>query len=374
MKICLDIQPAIGPGAGVGRYARSLATHLPRLAGAADSLTYFYFDFKRQGQPFQEPGARFRRCRLLPGALVQKSWTHLGWPPYDAFAGGHDLYHFPNFFLPPLRRGKAVVTIHDVSFLRYPHFAEDRNLRYLERTVPRTVARADAILTISHFSASEITALLGVEPARVHAVPLAVAPHMRPAPPAEVARLRRQLGLGNPYLLSVGTLEPRKNIPFLVEVFEQLAAGYDGDLVLAGPPGWKVEPILERIRQSPVASRIRRLHFVADADLPALYSGADLFLCASHYEGFGFPPLEAMACGTPVVSSPGGSLREVLGEAALLLEPQDSALWRDRIAALLADPAGRPARAAAGIARAALYSWPETARLTWDVYRKTAAP
>jgi glycosyltransferase involved in cell wall biosynthesis len=373
MKICLDIQPAIGPGAGVGRYARSLATHLPRLAGASDSLTYFYFDFKRQGQPFQEPGARFRRCRLLPGALVQKAWARLGWPPYDAFAGRHDLYHFPNFFLPPLRRGKAVVTIHDVSFLRFPSFAEDRNRRYLERTVPRTVARADAILTISRFSASEITALLGVDPARVHAVPLAVAPHMQPATPAEIGSLRHKLGLERPYLLSVGTLEPRKNIPFLVEVFERLAGGYDGDLVLAGAAGWKVEPILERIRRSPVASRIRRLHFVADADLPALYSGADQFLCASHYEGFGFPPLEAMACGTPVVSSPGGSLREVLGEAALLLEPQDSALWRDRIAERLADPAGRPALAAAGIARAALYSWPETARLTWDVYRKTAA-
>lgn len=372
MKICLDIQSAIGPGAGVGRYTRSLAAHLPAQAGPGDALTCFYFDFRRQGAPALPAGVQARGCRLLPGALVQKAWTHLRWPPFDSFAGAHDLFHFPNFFLPPLRKGRALVTIHDVSFLRFPHFAEERNRRYLEKTIPRTVADADAILTISRFSANEIVTLLGADPKRVHAIHLAVAPHLKPAAAPEIARVRKAFGLARPYLLSVGTLEPRKNIEFLVELFESLP-GYMGDLVLAGSPGWKVGPILERIARSPAASRIRQLRYVPDADLPALYSGAELFLCASHYEGFGFPPLEAMACGTPVISSPGGSLREVLGGAAVLLDPVQPEAWHAAIGALLDDPDQRRRQTAAGLGQAARYTWAETARQTWALYRKAAA-
>ncbi len=373
MKICLDIQSAVGRQAGVGRYTQSLAVHLGPLAGSDDELACFFFDFRRRGLSFSPPSARIRSSRLLPGALVQKSWTYLGWPPFDAFSGSHDLFHFPNFFLPPLRKGRAVVTIHDVSFLRFPDFAEDRNRRYLERTISHTVENADAILTDSQFSADEIVSLLGVPPGRVHAVHLGVTSLMRPPDPETVNRVRRSLGLTRPYLLTVGTLEPRKNIPFLVEVFERLAHDYPGDLVLAGAPGWKVGPLFDRIRRSPVAHRIRRPDFVPDADLPALYAGADLFLCASHYEGFGFPPLEAMACGVPVISSPGGSLREVLGKAAILLDPVDSDLWCDQIRDTLANEPRRQALVAAGFTQAALYTWPNTARRTWDVYRKVAA-
>ena len=370
MKICLDIQSAIGQRAGVGRYALSLAAHLAAEARDGDELAFFYFNFRRRQPPFSAPNARFRTCRFLPGALVQKAWTHLDWPPFDAFAGAHDLFHFPNFFIPPLRKGRAVVTIHDVSFLRFPEFAEARNQRYLERTIRQTVARADAILTDSRFSAGEIAALLDVPPGRVHAVHLGVAPHMRPPPPETVAATRRRLGLERPYLLTVGTLEPRKNIPFLADVFEQLAGAYPGDLVLAGAPGWKVEAILARLARSPAADRIRRLDYTAEADLPALYAGADCFLCASHYEGFGLPPVEALACGAPVVSSPGGSLREVLGESAILLDPVDPRLWADRIRELLENRPARQAAIAAGFAQAARYTWPKTARQTWEIYRK----
>lgn len=372
MKICLDIQSAVGRFAGVGRYTRSLAEHLPALAGPGDELASFFFDFRRRGAPFSAPGVRFRSCRLLPGALVQKAWTHLDWPPFDAFSGPADLFHFPNFFLPPLRKGRSAVSIHDVSFIRYPEFAEDRNRRYLEQTISRTVARADAILTISQFSAGEIASLLGVAPGRIHAIHLGVSTDLRAPSPEALREVRRGLGLERPYLLHVGTLEPRKNIPFLVEVFEQLG-DYPGDLVLAGAPGWKVGPILERIAKSPRATRIRRLDFVSDRDLPALYAGADLFLCSSHYEGFGFTPVEAMACGTPVVSSPGGSLREVLGDAAVLLEPADATAWAAKVREVLENPALRASLVSAGLAQAGRYTWAETARRTWAVYRKVGA-
>jgi len=374
MKICLDIQSAVGQRAGIGRYAHSLATHLAAESGPNDALTLFAFDFRRRGLPFAAPGARIRTCRLLPGTLAQKAWTRLNGPAFDRFAGPHDLFHFPNFVIPPLRRGRAVVTIHDISFLRFPEFADAANQRYLESTLPRTLARADAILTDSRFCAREITDLLGVPADRVHPVPLGVAPRMHPPPADAVADLRRRLGLNAPYLLTVGTLEPRKNIPFLVTVFERLAEQWPGLFVLAGAPGWNVGPILERLTRSPAAARIRRLDFVADPDLPALYGGAACFLCASHYEGFGLPPLEAMACGTPVIASPGGALREVLAPgAAALLDPDDPDRWTASIRTLLDSPEARQAAVETGLARARQFTWPETARRTWAVYRKAGA-
>jgi len=155
----------------------------------------------------------------------------------------------------------------------------------------------------------------------------------------------------------------------MIEVFEQLE-GIDCDLVIAGMPGWKVGPIMERMNRSPKRDRIRYLNYVPDTQLPALYAGAELFLITSFYEGFGFPPLEAMAYGTPVISSAGGSLAEVLGDAALIMPQFDAGAWTSAIRDLLNDPARRARLAAHAPAHAARYSWTETARQTWDVYRR----
>ena len=181
--------------------------------------------------------------------------------------------------------------------------------------------------------------------------------------------MRSRLGLERPYLLTVGTIEPRKNYPFLVDVFEQLD-WFDGDLAIAGMPGWRMQPIVERLHGSPRAGSIKWLRYVDDGDLPALYAGAELLVFPSFYEGFGFPPLEAMACGTAVVSSRGGSLGEVLGEAALTLEQFDAAAWCDAIRRVLEDSNLRAGLVKAGREQAASYRWQETAARTWDVYRK----
>jgi glycosyltransferase involved in cell wall biosynthesis len=309
----------------------------------------------------------------MPGSIAQQLWKRCGWPPFDALAGPADVFHFPNFVVPPLRRGRAVVTIHDVSFLRYPQFAEERNRSYLAARIPETVRRADAVITDSRFCASEIVERLGADPARVFAVPLGIgADFVAPPRPVRAECLSRLLGTDRPYLLTVGTVEPRKNLAFLVEVFETLR-GYDGDWVLAGMRGWKCGPIFERIARSNCAHRIRYLEYVDNRDLPALYAGADLFMTASFYEGFGFPPLEAMACGTPVVSSRGGALPEVLGDAALYVDGFDAGAWTEAIVGLLADSDRRASRGALGKARAAGFRWETTAAATWDVYRRVAA-
>lgn len=370
MNVCLDYQSAVSQGAGIGRYTRELAAGLAACREAADSLGLFYFDFRRRAAPASLDGVALKVQRRLPGALVQQSWKRLGWPPFDRLAGPADLYHFPNFVIPPLRSGKGIVTIHDMSFMRLPECAEPRNLSYLRARLDATIERADAIIAISRFSAGEIVSFYPAAAGKVRAVPLGIEPELfQPPSPSAVARTRARLGLRRPYLLTVGTIEPRKNLALLVKCFDALES-FDGDLVIAGMPGWKCEPVFSAMRQARRAGRIRYLRFVPEADLPSLYAGAELFVITSLYEGFGFPPLEAMACGAPVLSSAGGSLPEVLGQAAEIVPGFDPGEWIDRLRALLANEDRRRRLAAAGRHRASGYRWPETARMTWQIYRE----
>ena len=371
MKICIDVQAAIGQRAGVGRYTQRLVQSLDALA-PADELRLFYFDFKRRGLPFPVRHAALRAARWAPGRVVQGLWKTLGWPPFDLLAGPADVYHFPNFILPPLRRGRSVVTIHDMSFLRFPEFAEARNQAYLSARIRDTVARADRIVTDSRFSAAEIAELMDLPADRVTPIYPGISEDFARPPDDAVRALRARLGLDRPYLLTVGTIEPRKNLGFLVDVFEAMT-DFDGRLVLAGVPGWKTEPIVDRIRRSPRAADILLPGGVPDEDLPALYAGAELFVIASHYEGFGFPPLEAMACGTPVLSSNGGSLAEVVGPGGERLDAGDAEAWAAAAQCLLTNTALRADCIARGRRRAAEFAWSETARQTLEVYRSLAS-
>ncbi len=369
MRICIDIQPAVAQRAGVGRYTKNLVEHLGEFTGT-DALRLFYFDFRGRGLSFPAPQAEVHPFRRIPGRCIQQAWKRMDWPPFEWFAGPADLYHFPNFTIPPVSSAaRTIVTIHDMSFFRYPHFAEERNLRFLQSTIHKTVERADAILTDSRFSAREIAECLNVDPERIHAVHLGVSPECQRASPASIDSLRGNLGLERPYLLTVGTVEPRKNLDFLLQVFERLKA-FDGDLVIAGMCGWKYEAILRKIRSSALSHRIHYVEYIPDKDLPALYSGAELFLITSFYEGFGFPPLEAMACGTPVVSSSGGSLAEVLGNQAIVLDTFDIQAWTQAVEGVLSDTNLRQRLTSGGPGHARTYDWRETARQTWNVYRQ----
>lgn len=370
MKVCIDIQSAVTQRAGVGRCTRELIRHFPPLSGQ-DTLSLFYFDFMRHGKPFEVPGATQRVSRLLPGRIVQSMWRHLDWPPFESFAGPADIYHFPNFIRPPLNKGKSVVTIYDMSFLRYPEYAEDNNQRYLSARIKRTVERADAIITISHFSADEIRTFLRVDTSRLFPIHLGISQSFREPSAGAVKTVLARYNLDRPYILTVGTLEPRKNLQFMVDVFDRLDA-FDGDLVLAGMPGWKYEPLLERIRLSHRAKNIKWIQYVPDEDLPALYTGAKLFMLTSLYEGFGFPPLESMACGTPVVCSAGGSLTEVVGNATVLIDNFDADNWAERTMKAITDSDLRRSLIARGHEQVRKYTWENTARQTWDVYRKVA--
>lgn len=367
MKICIDIQAAIAQRAGVGRYTKSLVEHLAKETNGSDELSLFYFDFQRQGMPFPVPGAEQRACRWIPGRFVQQAWKRISFPPYPLFAGKADIYHFPNFILPPLKGAKSVVTVHDLSFLRHPETTEERNLAYLTSKIHDTVQRADAIITDSHFSAREIEELLRVPSEKIFPIHLGLNHSTRTASAEEVEKTKRELKLERPYLLTVGTLEPRKNIPFLIDVFEKMNHP-DLELIIAGMPGWKYEPILERMEQS--SANIRYLRYVEEEHLVPLYAAAEMFVFPSIYEGFGFPPLEAMTCGTPVFSSAAGPLPEVLGNAAAFGTAFDADAWADEITALLNDTPRREQLRQNGYEQIKKFSWQQCARETREVYRK----
>jgi glycosyltransferase involved in cell wall biosynthesis len=364
MKVCIDIQPAIAQRAGIGRYTAQLAAHLG-MRRSNHEIALFYFDFLRKGMTIPYGNATPRPVRWFPGRVARKAWSALGVPPFEFFGGKADVYHFTNFLLPPLKTGKAVVTIHDTSFLRCPETMDEKNLKHLQSGITRTVRRADAIITISKFTGSEVAELLKVEPDRIHPIHLGIGDEFRPRPEEEVASVKQTLGLDKPYILTVGTIEPRKNLPFMIDVFEKMTA-FDGCLAIAGMPGWKYEKIFDRMKKSSRAEDIRYLGRVPEEQVPALYTGANLFMLTSLYEGFGFTPLEAMACGTPVVSSSAGSLPEVLGDCAAFVEGFDPGAWVEVAEKKL----GNRSDSARGIEHASGYSWSETADQTWRVYEK----
>lgn len=376
MKICLDYQPAVTQGAGIGRYTRVLVKELLKRKLPGDELCLFYLDFFRRAK-VDVDGASVKPSRLMPGAVMQRLWRMCGFPPFDMLSGRADVFHFTNFLRPPLRRGRSVVTIFDMSFERFPQFAEAKNLRNLRRGIKETVKKADAIITISKFSSNEIAELLPDAVGKLYPIPLGISADFQRVSDEEIVRMRERTGLKRPYILAVGTIEPRKNLKFLVDVFERMGSdsALDGvDLVIAGMPGWRCDDILARFTDSSRADRIHYMRYVPDGMLMALYSGAAAFVVPSHYEGFGFPPLEAMACGTPVVSSNGGSLPEVLGEAAIVNTDFDEVNWLKSIDRAVNDSAAREQLIAAGVKQASQYRWERTAIETWQVYRDEIKP
>lgn len=371
MIVSLQLQAAIAQRAGVGRYVHTLAPLLAERQGN-DSLLGFYFDFRNNGSPFPPGLLKEKPVRWIPGALVQQAWKRFGFPPYTWFAPKADVHHFPNFVIPPLPRGpKAVVNIHDAAFLKFPETLEPKNLAYLRQRMDATVRRADRILTISDTIADELREHYDLPADKCRTTLLGPPPALTPPDDATAATLLQALNLDRPFLLHVGTLEPRKNHVFLFKVFEALK-DFDGDLVLCGMEGWHVAPILQALENSPRRNRIRRLHYLSDPQLAALYLKAEALLFPSLYEGYGLPPVEAMRMGCPVITSDGGSLPEVVGDGGTVL-PLKRDAWVTAISRLLTSPDARAATVNAGRRRAASFSWETCADQTWDVYRELGA-
>jgi glycosyltransferase involved in cell wall biosynthesis len=285
-----------------------------------------------------------------------------------------DLFHSPDFVLPPVSRALSVLTVHDLAFLLYPECAEANLRAYLERAVPRSARRADFIVADSENTRNDVICLLGVPPEKVAVVPGGVEASFRPVEdPARLTELRDRLRLGAaPFILSVGLIEPRKNLPVLFDAYRALRDRKQLPhlLVVAGNRGWLSADTIEHAQRSPYRDDIRFVGFVSEGDLPVLYSAAAAFAFPSLYEGFGLPPLEAMACGTPTVVSRASSLPEVAGDAALQVDPRDVEELAAALELLVLDDLLRADLRARGLQRARDFSWPAAARKQLDVYER----
>ena len=375
MKIAIDYTPAAVQGAGIGRYTRGLVDALIPLLPEDDRVTLIVpsgpTPFARSDWPDQ---VSIRRLPL-PDRYQTILWHRLRLPlPVEWLSGDVDIFHAPNFLLPPVRRAKTLLTIHDLAFLVRPEYAWPDLRRFLEKAVPRSVQRADHILADSEASKRDALRLFGLAPDRVTVVGAGVEPRFRPMTPEETARVRSKYGLDWPFVFSISTLEPRKNFDGLVRAFAQARrqANLPHHLVIAGGKGWMYEQICAAVAEEDAGDFVHFPGFVPDEDLPALYNLADLFAFPSHYEGFGLPLLEALACGAPALASDVSSLPEIAGDAAYLVPVDDHEALGAGLTRLLTDADARAELAGRGPKQAAHFTWGAAARRLLSVYRALA--
>ena len=378
MRVVIEASPALHNQAGIGRYTAGLLNGLLAIenAGGASSYALAYNCSRSTAVP-PEWAALPRHTTSLGNKpwRMRAALTYFGAPKLDSFVPGADVYHSTGHLLPRFEQVRTVFTLHDLIPLIYPEYHLPLNRIFLKHMFPRFLRAADAIIAVSEHSRRDAQRLLGIDPADIIVIPEAVEPHLRPVTDAlQLADLRQRLGLPERFVLCVCTIEPRKNHITLLRAWERIAAGWpDGALVIAGKPGWLYKEFFAQVEQSPVRERVILTGYVAEDDLATLLSAATVFAFPSLYEGFGLPPLEAMACGTPVVSANSSSLPEAVGDAGLLLPPDDVAAWADTLSALLRDDDRRAALRERGFARVAAFTWERAAEMTRAVYARVVS-
>ncbi len=383
MHVGIDFTAGAWQGAGIGRYTRELiGAILAQSPGIRFTLFY------AAGFPGADPPPYLREVRRLcashphtravpiplPPRRLTQLWHRLRIPlPIEWLTGPLDILHAPDFVAPPTR-ARTLVTIHDLSYMVHPECAVPGVAAFLRDAVPRALQRADAIVADSESTRRDLQRLLKIAPERVSVVYPAVDERFRPLPPEVCEPVRRRLRLPPRFILFVGTIEPRKNLVRLLEAFARIdpAALRDGGddlfLVIAGRRGWMYQPVFETIERLRLGDRVHVLDFVADSDLPIVYNLAQAFVYPSIYEGFGLPPLEALACGTPVMTSDNSSLPEVVGAAALLAPADDVEALSDGMIRLLNDSALRDRLRQAGLEQARRFRWEASARQIIEHY------
>jgi len=370
LRIGINAQKAMEPETGVGNYTFNLIKALARQPEAADRLRLYFFTSpdglgKTLGDIPLESAARKRGGRA-PRIL----WEQFGLP--RRVAGRVDVLHYIDHALPVFYRPCPVVmTVHDLAFFRRPEMYDGRRRRYKQWVGRQSIPLAAHVIAISQATRADIEDMFPEVGDRITVIHYGKSSDFHPGAGAGKAVLEKY-DLCRPYFLFVGTLQPRKNLKGLIEAYAKAVAGdsLPHELALAGGEGWLTEDLLAYSGRFRVADRVRFLGSVPHGDLPDLYRGATALVYPSWFEGFGLPPLEAMASGTPVIASHSTSLPEVIGEAGLLLPPQDVAALAEAIRRVATDEALRKSLCQKGLIQAARFSWDECAARTMDVYRR----
>lgn len=367
MKVALDATPLLGQRSGVGRYLEGLLEGLADRPDAPD-LVLTLFSIRGQVPPPLPRGTRMAP-RRAPARLLNRAWRVAPFPPVELLTGRVDVFHGSNFVLPPLARAGGTVTVHDLTYLRFPETVDAQVLAY-QHLVPRALRRAGRVITVSRAIADELVAEYGLEQEAVVVAPLGVSPTWAAALPLD-PRTRAHLSVPERYLLFAGNLEPRKNLGPLVAAHRaaRQADPTTPPLVVVGPAGWgdawgEAGP--------PDPADVVLLGFVPDPTLHSLVAGAEAVCAPSRYEGFGLPVLESLAAGTPVLASDIAAHREVAGGHATLLPPGDLDAWAEALSG--ARRAGGDASDQSGEGRrhAAEHTWERCAALHVDAWASAA--
>nr|WP_241262730.1 glycosyltransferase family 1 protein [Parahaliea mediterranea] len=374
----LDISAVQAPLSGIGRYSCELAAHLPRVEGI-DSVLFVrgtgvdaHFDPAQLPRQRRDGGLR-RWLKRLPGlrrglSTYRRLKAGRVAESLDRFAD--HVYLSPNFSIPRFK-GRSVATIHDLSVFRYPEFHPRDRVEHLQAEIRYSLANANHLLTDSHSVRDELLARFHLEPGRVSVAPLGVDSAYRPRPAHELRAPLAAHGLqAGRYVLTVGTIEPRKNLDALLDAHARLDAGLRRQypLVIVGAYGWSSRAVLDRIRAAP-AGEVIYLDYVPESELPLIIGGAAMFCCASHYEGFGLPVLEAFSSGVPVVCADNSALSELAGGCALMWPGGDPESLAGLIARALEDGEWRERAVADGLARSGQYRWRNTAEAVAEALR-----
>lgn len=359
MRVGIDATPLLGPLTGVGTYTSHL---IAELAGTSDlHLVATAFSARGSGDlrsvvpPEVEVSGR-----RLPARALRAAWSRMDWPPVELTSGRVDVFHGTNFVAPPARRAGSVVTIHDLAYLRYPQAVSPASLAY-RQLVPRALARGAVVCAVSHAMAEEILEAYALPPERVHVTPLGVDEEWYSVPRAG----ERRSGIPRDYVVAVGTLEPRKNLSTLLEAY-RIASDTGQELpplVLVGGQGWGDRLDLGGLPDGLVVLT----GHLPIAELRRIVAGARLLAFPSTYEGFGLPPLEALACGVPVVAADLPVTRETLSEQAVFADPRSAEAFLDALLTGLDSP---PGNRATRRERARRYTWHRCAADTVKVYRQ----
>lgn len=377
MTIGIDIRVlAQGAFTGVEEYTEGILRHLPRVSGTNYKLFYNAYRAADLTSIWTKRDDFEIYRRHFPNRLFFLTARMFNWPQIDETLGGADVLWTPHFFPAPTgKRTKKVITFHDLSFERYPEFFSFKKKRWHNFFIDarRQARAADRLIAVSHSTKSDLVDIYGIPEEKITVIHSGVDEILGPVrSPQEMARVKSRYSLPDRFILFMGTLEPRKNITGIIKSFDILKRnGSFGDLklVVAFAPGWSYRSIIQAAYDSPYASDIIFVGRVAREDKAAFYSLAEIFVYPSFFEGFGFQALEAMRCGTPVVTSRVSSLPELAGEAALLVDPYNPEAIAEAVRLFLTDDNLREEYRKRGFEQAKKFSWEKAARETYNILK-----
>jgi glycosyltransferase involved in cell wall biosynthesis len=356
---------------GVEHYISNLLRNVARYDSENEYIFYVNKAYRGNAGPVEGP--HIRKGRVLgTNRAVRFVWEQLYLPVLLA-KDDIDVFHAPGYIMPLLTTVPSVVTIHDTIAMQYPEYCLRSNLLHYRMFLPPTVARARRIITTTEYSKRDIVATLGAAADTIDVIPLGVHHSFAPVEDESlVNEVVNRYGLPARIILFVGNLEPKKNIARIIDAFDALRTRVNVPhaLVIVGRKGWLYKRLVRKVRSLGLERRVIFLGNVPLPDLVLLYNAADVFVFPSLYEGFGIPPLEAMACGTPVVASNAASLPEVVGDAAITVDPRDTRGIGEAVYAVVTDDGLRRSLREKGLKRARPFTWERTARKTVEVYRK----